>query len=242
MFLKAPQPGKVKTRLAAVIGPRRAADLYRAFVVDTLSWVTRFPIATQRVDFSPISESARCKELLPPGTSCELHPQVDGDLGQRMEGAFRSMFDSQHKRCVIIGTDCPMLTPRIVRTAFKTLEQDDVVLGPTEDGGYYLIGLRKPAPTLLRNMKWSTDRVCSTTCRRAHAAGLRTTLLPKLADVDVVADLPQLYSELLSRWSDFGGTFPTETFRYLEWQLHARTAPKSRRSVGATEAAIALGR
>ena len=182
VFLKAPQPGKVKTRLAAVIGPRRAADLYHAFVVDTLSWVTRFPIATQRVDFSPISESARCKELLPPGTSCELHPQVDGDLGQRMEGAFRSMFDSQHKRCVIIGTDCPMLTPGIVRTAFKTLERDDVVLGPTEDGGYYLIAMRTPRTALFEDIHWGSDNVLTETLNRAQSLSVERT--ETLWDVD----------------------------------------------------------
>lgn len=146
--------------------------------------------------------------------------QSEGNLGTRMAHAFRSMFTAGYKRCVIIGTDCPTLGPSQVSTAFEALRDADLVLGPTADGGYYLIGLRRrPDPALLRGIAWSTKEVLTQTLGRATSLGLQTALLPKACDIDTVADLPPLKRELLARWERGERPFPVRTLRALEWEF-----------------------
>ena len=220
LFLKVPLPGQVKTRLAAGIGARRAAELYRAFLLDTLAWAARFPVSNRRVEYSPPSLEAICAALLPPvRRPWDLHPQAEGDLGDRLHAAFSAMFRAGYQRCVIIGTDCPLLGPREMRLAFRALESADLVLGPSLDGGYYLVGLRRPAPSLFEAMPWSTERVFELSMRRAESSGMTTTTLPCLGDIDTVGDLPALYSELVLRWRAGKAPFPIHTFRTLQWQV-----------------------
>ncbi len=219
VFLKAPRPGHVKTRLAATIGAKRAAELYRAFLLDTLAWVSRLSGCDRRVEYTPRQDEALCRTLLPRGGGFSFHPQVDGDLGERLRATFSAMFAAGHQRCVVIGTDCPTLGPREARLAFRALESTDVVLGPTLDGGYYLVGLRRPAPELFESIPWSTDRVLGLTLERAAAAGLVTRALRTLSDVDSASDLAPLYRELVSRWRERQHSFPVWTFRTLEWRM-----------------------
>lgn len=220
IFLKAPRPGHVKTRLAATIGADRAAELYRAFLLDTLAWATRFPASDRRIEYSPRGREAAVKAIVPDrARPCSFHPQVDGDLGARLHAAFSAMFRAGHRRCVVVGTDCPTLGPHDVRLAFKALESADLVLGPTFDGGYYLVGLSRPAPQLFDNMPWSTERVYDLTVARATESGLRRRTLRTLADVDTASDLGPLYAELVSRRGSGQLPFPVQTFRLLECLL-----------------------
>ena len=219
VFLKAPRPGYVKTRLAATIGAGRAAELYRAFARDTLAWATRLSACDRRVDYTPLSGENLCRAMLPEGGACSFHPQVDGDLGERLRASFSAMFEGGYERCVIIGTDCPTLGPREARLAFRSLESADVVLGPTFDGGYYLVGLRRPAPGLFEDIPWSTDRVLDRTLERAAEAGLETRALRTLSDVDSARDLAPLHEELVRLWRARRRPFPVRTFRALEWRM-----------------------
>ena len=115
--------------------------------------------------------------------------QAAGDLGQRMRAALDAALQTGSHRVVLIGTDCPELDGHVVQTAFERLQEHDVVLGPANDGGYYLIGLRRSAPPLFDGIPWGTGDVLRATLRVAEAAGLSVMLLPRLSDVDCSEDL-----------------------------------------------------
>jgi rSAM/selenodomain-associated transferase 1 len=115
--------------------------------------------------------------------------QTGDDLGARMASAFKQALDSGYRSVVVIGTDIPGINGPLLTTAMNSLRDHDVVLGPTVDGGYYLIGLRSPLPALFENIPWSTDQVYALTEQRIQALGLSLKILPKLRDLDTVEDL-----------------------------------------------------
>jgi hypothetical protein len=123
------------------------------------------------------------------GPDLSYREQSDGDLGARLHDAFARAFDSGMKRVVTIGTDCPGLRLEIIQKAFALLRVHDIVLGPTDDGGYYLIGLRGPAASLFGDVEWGTDSVFATTLARAEQLGLSVGVLPTMRDVDTTDDL-----------------------------------------------------
>jgi rSAM/selenodomain-associated transferase 1 len=125
-----------------------------------------------------------------------LVPQVDGDLGARVEAAFASVFGRGATRAVAIGTDTPHLKPERIVRALDALADTDCVIGPASDGGYYLIALSQPHPELFRDVEWSTPRVLEQTLARAHSAGLRVELLEEMHDVDQADDVTRLAAEL----------------------------------------------
>lgn len=188
IFAKYPESGRAKTRLIPALGPEGAAALHDQLVRHTLSSVGM--LARDRdVDASIWTAGchpARFAEHFKPTLPCVAQP--DGDLGARMLAAMRSMLRTA-PAAVLIGTDCPDLSPGILAAAIDALRDADVVLGPASDGGYYLIGLRRPMPTLFENMEWSTSTVLSCTLERASALGASVRLLPMLSDVDEPQDL-----------------------------------------------------
>jgi rSAM/selenodomain-associated transferase 1 len=123
------------------------------------------------------------------GEGIDLASQPSGDLGRRLEEAFATSFAAGAAAAVAIGTDCPDLTPEIIAEAGAALADVDLVLGPATDGGYYLIGLRTPAPPLFREVAWGQTSVLAETLDRAAAIGLSHRLLRTLADVDRPEDL-----------------------------------------------------
>ena len=143
------------------------------------------------------------------------------------------MFASGHTRCAVIGTDCPLLGPDHAIEAFDALLSTDVVLGPTFDGGYYLVGLRQPSPQIFQGVPWSTSRVLTASVARADDAGLTSRLLTKLSDVDTTADLPALAAALQACWPAPPGHYPRRTHRTLDQLFHREAslhlkAPKQR--------------
>ena len=181
-----PTAGRVKTRLAAVIGVDRACNLYRAFLRDldtrlshrseTIVWAFDPPDS----DFgSVVSIGARCI------------PQVGADLGERMYHCFRALCAEGFDRVMMIGADCPHIRDDWLDEAVRALGDADAVLGPTEDGGYYLVALRAPRD-LFRGIQMGTATALSETLARARALGLRVHLLPKTFDIDEAADLHRL--------------------------------------------------
>jgi uncharacterized protein len=186
VFVKAPRPGFVKTRLAAAIGPVHAAAVYRAMAERTLRETAPRGEYGRVVFFDPPDAHADIETWLPTET---CRPQSSGDLGTRMASAFQWAFDGGADRVVLIGSDVPALSGDDVSSAFDALTRHDLVLGPAFDGGYYLIGLRRPAPALFDGITWSTPAVLGQTLERAESVGLQAASLLARGDVDTVDDL-----------------------------------------------------
>lgn len=198
VFGKAPEAGRTKTRLAPALGERGAAILYGAFL-DDLVGRTRSVPAERRELWAPRRPGA-ARKLAARFPDLVLRWQRGEDLGERLADAFLRAFDEGADRVLIVGSDHPTLPSSHLRSGLDALESADVVLGPTEDGGYYAIGLRRSArlaaPDLFVGLPWSTSEVRDRTLCRAEARGLATAELPAWYDVDDLEDLARLRSDL----------------------------------------------
>ena len=189
VFSRYPEPGRTKTRLIPTLGPTGAAELHRRMTQHTLNWTERLAMARLvdvRVRFTGADAAAMAGCF---GSRFHYEPQGDGDLGQRLELAFRESFQAGSRHVIAVGTDCPDLSEEIVRQAFDHLRDHDLVIGPATDGGYYLIGLSQHSQSLFQDISWGTDRVLQQTLAAAHQAKLSIAVLPTLADVDRPEDL-----------------------------------------------------
>lgn len=185
--MKHPRPGEVKTRLATAIGPDAAAELYRALAERVLEATT--PVAgdyERLVFFDPPESLPQMRDWLP---GVRLLAQSGKDLGARMADAFARAFARGASRVAIVGTDAPGVSRTTVTEALTALDTADVVIGPADDGGYYLIALREPRPNLFAGIEWSTPGVRGQTLARAAAAGLSARELKQRRDVDTLEDL-----------------------------------------------------
>ena len=180
VFVKAPRPGFVKTRLAAAIGNEAACDAYCQLTETVLAHLA--PLPHLEIRFTPDDAKNEITQWLCGDWSAR--PQGNGDLGERMHRAFTEA----NCPTIIIGSDCPEVELRDLQAAAKALKSDDAVIGPATDGGYWLIGLNAPCPALFKNIKWSTSDVLPKTLEKASAAGLSVQLLRELADVDTGED------------------------------------------------------
>jgi len=190
LFTRYPEPGRTKTRLIPALGAEGAADLHRRMTEHTLRRIRSF-LATHPVSFQVRyegGEEERMRQWL--GDDPRMVEQGEGDLGRRMDLAFSESFQEGVRRVVVIGTDCPGIRPFHLTRAFRSLEDEDVVIGPANDGGYYLIGLRQPAPELFHGIPWGTEQVLERTLDVARARGVRVELLDRLDDVDRPPDIP----------------------------------------------------
>ena len=190
VFSRYPEHGKTKTRLSSALGAEGAALLQREMAEHALSRARAFaaghPVGLE-VHYEG-GNAGRMAEWLGPGLA--YHPQAGGDLGARMEHGFAEAFRTGAERVVLVGTDCPGITTTILRSAFNLLGIFDLVLGPARDGGYYLIGLKKQAPELFRDVPWGTAMVAARTLQAAAELGLRAVTVDPLVDVDRTEDLP----------------------------------------------------
>jgi rSAM/selenodomain-associated transferase 1 len=197
IFAKQPLPGKVKTRLTPPLTPEEACQLYHCMLLDTLSKVLPQVSVDRFLCYVDEGDAAGFMRTISPDTA--LLPQVTGDLGERMAAAFRQMFVQGYDGVIIIGTDMPDLPMEIIRSACTWLENSsqDVLLGPAEDGGYYLVAMKQLHEELFRDIPWSSDKVLCSTLARASAAGLEIELLPVWYDIDTPEDLrrPELRAE-----------------------------------------------
>jgi uncharacterized protein len=184
VFLKAPRPGTVKTRIERTAGPDRACKIYRELVEGVLKGIGT--LSNVELRFTP--DDAREEILSWLRENWSAHPQSSGDLGERMHRAFSEAFANGAERVVIIGSDAPEVRTGDIRAAWKELKSHDIVVGPAIDGGYWLIGLRAPQPELFREIAWSSEQVLGQTLARAKALGLKIQLLRILSDIDTEDD------------------------------------------------------
>ena len=194
-FVKYPEPGKVKTRLARHVGAGKAAELYRALVEENLSTLAQVcePFRLVVV-FDPPEKEAEVREWLKPFQIRDFLPQNGAGLGERLDHAFQFAFrdrpaKSQPQRVMALGSDTLRLTPEIIREGFDALESSDCVIGPAKDGGYYLIGLSFEDGDIFRNIPWSTSMVYQTTIQYLQSEQLSYYRLPLLEDLDEVQNL-----------------------------------------------------
>ena len=192
VFVRAPVAGRVKTRLAAALGAEGALRVYRRLAEHTLR-EARALGGEVRVHFTPADAGPEVRAWL--GDGPRYLPQSAGDLGARMDAAFRAAFGDGADRVVIIGSDLPELSAALLRRAFAALESRAAVIGPARDGGYYLLGMRAMIDGLFDGIPWSTDEVLARTLDRLRADGVQPVLLDTLADVDEVDDLPTGWAE-----------------------------------------------
>jgi len=187
IMIKYPEPGRVKTRLAAGIGTERAVLVYKRLVGRILEQTA--PAAGDYERFIFYDPAERAADFIAWLPHERYILQTGKDVGERMDNAVRSLFEKGARKAVITGADIPDLDSGIIRQAFEMLDRSDVVVGPARDGGYYLIGMKSPMPELFFNIQWSTGSVFSETVGRLEQLGRSCGLLPVLSDIDTAEDL-----------------------------------------------------
>ncbi len=192
VFLKHPEPGRVKTRLAARVGAEEAASIYRRLVWKVLQLIPDEPVVW--LVFDPPEGEFALREWLEPvlvrfGEAVEFRAQCAGDLGARMRGAFDAAFEAGFARVAVIGTDCVDLDAEVFDAVWRNLDDAaDAVFGPAADGGYYLLGLKSRHPELFEHIPWSQNNTLQRSLAAADRAGIVCAMLPVLCDVDDFED------------------------------------------------------
>ncbi|RMG61083.1 MAG: glycosyltransferase [Deltaproteobacteria bacterium] len=199
VFCREPEPGKVKTRLSPVIPPVHAAYLYEALLSDAVDILLSLDEADKYLFHTP-NESTFFDRYRSFGI--KVVPQGEGDLGERIARAMRSVLERGRGPAVVVGSDIPLLTADIIRQAVSLLSRHDVVVGPSRDGGYYLIAASSFHPGLFSEIPWSTEIVLEETLKKCRSLNLSWTLLGELQDIDRPEDLLSFVEELRS------GSFP----------------------------------
>jgi hypothetical protein len=199
VMIKEPRAGLVKTRLVPPLSAQEAASLAACFAQDVVNSAKR-AAADLIIAYTPASGRATLETFLP-GDLLWLE-QRGADLGERLEQAAAQAFDLGFGPLILLGADSPTLPHSLIATAIDALSaaggDDDVALGATEDGGYYLVGLRRSTPGLFQDIAWSTPQAYAQTARNASRLGLRLLELPPWYDVDTFADLLRLRAEIFS--------------------------------------------
>ncbi len=183
LFIRNPEWGKVKTRLAKGVGNEKALAIYQELLRHTRD-ISRAVSARRLLYYTPFIPG---KDEWPEAEFEKRIQAKEGDLGSRMQKAFEEALQSS-RRVLIIGSDCPLLTTNHIEQAFDLLEEHPYVLGPATDGGYYLLGMREPTPELFAGMPWSTDQVADLTLGRIRELGASCGMLPTLPDIDFAED------------------------------------------------------
>lgn len=186
IFVKNPETGKVKSRLANSIGDEKARSVYKKLLLKTKDVVKGLDIDKQVcyaefIDLDDIWENDAFDKTL----------QCHGDLGERMKNAFQNAFSNSYSKVCLIGSDVMELNEDILTDAFELLEKSDLVIGPSLDGGYYLIGMKSPKENLFENISWSSSSVLEETIATAVDLKLAYSLLPVLNDIDVIDDIKE---------------------------------------------------
>ena len=196
VFAKVPRPGRGKTRLTPALTPTEAARLYTAFLRDTMRQSRRLSGADVRLYLAP---------SLPDGdidgvpADVTLHEQAGDGLGERMKGAFKDTLRDGYERVIVVGSDHPTLPLSFLQEAVRALDDSEsLCLGPTEDGGFYLLGMSAFYPQLFDNMSYSHSGVFADTLARAERTDAQITVLPQWYDVDTPEDLRRMLSDLAS--------------------------------------------
>lgn len=206
VFIKYPEPGKVKTRLAKDIGNEKACAIYKLLAEKVIKKVFIKNPSTYDVHFffTPADKETEISTWLKPilndnqGIKTQFRTQEGRNLGEKMSNAFKEILQEKGcKKCIIIGTDCPEIDTTLIENAFGVLKEKDIVIGPCTDGGYYLLGMSRPVPVsfeqgfvpdLFIDIDWSTDRVFEQTMEKVRKNNVSCSILKILTDIDTQED------------------------------------------------------
>lgn len=188
IFIKNPEKGKVKTRLAKTIGDDRALAVYQKLLAHTRDVMSKVDAEKYLYYSNEVNAQDDWSN-----EQFIKRVQAGNDLGQRMSNAFREVFERGHTEVVIIGSDCYQLNNEIINSALNGLREKNVVIGPTYDGGYYLLGMSKYIEDVFLDKQWSTATVYSDTINDIGRLKLSYVTLPKLSDIDEEKDLPDVW-------------------------------------------------
>jgi len=186
VFIKNPELGKVKTRLAKSVGDQEALAIYMRLMEHTRLQMEGVDNVDRYVFYSSFVDES--DEWLPQSFNARI--QISGDLGDKIKAAFGEVFEFAD-RAIIIGSDCAQLGSNHIQKAINLLEEHDVVIGPTLDGGYYLLGMNANYESLFEKINWSTETVLEETLEKAHQESLSVQLIDKLSDIDYIEDWEQ---------------------------------------------------
>ena len=194
VFARLPVKGRVKTRLAKELGIDVATSFYKVCAEHTFKEILKFD-STEVVPFLFFSEESEIDEMRNwTKNKFRYYSQKGHDLGERMSNAFNTIFDAGYRNVILVGTDAPGISAELITDAFSQLKDYNCVIGPSEDGGYYLMGLKQKLFYLFNEMEWSTNAVFSRTIERLKQNNHDYTLMQKMIDIDTKEDL--------KKWSD----------------------------------------
>jgi len=219
IFLKEPKFGWVKTRLQPEFSPAESLVFYKAMVEDLIDQFKDVKFCDLKLYFWPQNAKSVFEKWL--GKEFELSPQSGENIGDKMHNAFLESFNNKYKKVVLIGSDIPTLDMTTVIRAFTSLDYYDVSLGPCVDGGYYLIGLKKPAVALFHNIDWSSNTVLNQTINNVKKNGLELSQLELKYDIDRYSDIKVLWDHLKKRNLSEQFYYRKRTFAFLK-QLFER--------------------
>ena len=190
---KRPAPGQTKTRLCPPLNSKQAAELYECFLCDTLTIMRGVPDVTPRIVYLPQDADNYFRKLAP---DMDLVQQRGESLGERLDNLLTDVLFAGSDMAVVINSDSPTLPAAYLVQAYERLSATDIVLGPTLDGGYYLIGMKEPHPRILREVQMSTPNVLQDTLGLAREIGVSVSLLPEWYDVDTIDELDKLRNDI----------------------------------------------
>jgi rSAM/selenodomain-associated transferase 1 len=194
IFVKYPKKGMVKSRLSDIIDEKLVVDLYRNFVEDLLDMLNKTDYSVI-ICYHPKDAIKDFKKWL--GEEYQYIPQIGDNLGERLKNSFIKGFDLHFKKLTVIGSDSPDLPKKIIHESFQSLKNNDSVIGPCEDGGYYLIGFNENSflPDVFENIPWSTTDVYKKTISIMDKSNQKVHILPIWHDVDTINDLVNIYKK-----------------------------------------------
>lgn len=214
IFVKYPEPGKVKTRLSRHFSPEDSAELYMKMVEDLYARLVKNDGSENyavHVYYSPVDKRTAFSDWL--GPTASLYPQEGTGLGEKLTNAMKKSFDSGYEKAAAIGSDCIDLSVQEINSAFETLDRNtqnsikrEVVVGPTNDGGYYLIGSSRFIPELFERIPWSTEKVYQETIDKLAGLGLHYAELGYKYDIDSIDEVRQLWNDQAHGKGDYSKT------------------------------------
>jgi rSAM/selenodomain-associated transferase 1 len=194
LMAREPRPNLVKTRLTPPLDSADASRIYHSFLLDKIEQVYGLDGVGRFVAYTPDSSREFFSTIVPKGL--RLIPQKGEDLGEKLANLSSSLLDEGYDGVMLMDSDTPNLPSGFTISGLEALNENDLVVGPCEDGGYYLIGLSRKIPEIFRDIPWSTPEVTPTTIKKSSALGLRTAMLQKWYDIDTFDDLKRLKREL----------------------------------------------